>query len=141
VAGMASVAGLADIAGVAGLAGLASLAGLARVARVARVAGATIAEASVAGASVAGAGVAGVAGAGVADSLASGLIFSANFRIARRRHLTSLQAESLGLLGTPSSILRIKSHASSHVTSWISFQCSSGIVGIGKKGLFGRVFC
>ena len=119
---------------------MASVAGVAGVARMARVAGATIAGATIAGASVAGASVArasvagasgagaGVAGAGVADGPDSDLIFSANFRIVKRRHLTSLQAESLGLLGTPSSILRIRSCALSFVTSWISFQYSSGIV-------------
>ena len=51
----------------------------------------------------------GEAGTGVADSVTSGLILSANPRIANRRHLTSLQAESIGLLGTSSSIWWIRS--------------------------------
>src|SRR6266516_2256422 len=88
------------------------------------------------GASGAGAGGAGVS---VADGVvASGLIFSANSRMAKRRHLTSLQAESLGLLGTSSSIWWIRSQALSLVTSRISFQCSSGMVGIGINWLTGR---
>ena len=81
---------------------------------------------------------AGGAGASVADGVASGLILSANSRMAKRRHLTSLQAESLGLLGTSSSIWWIRSQALSLVTSRISFQCSSGMVGIGINGLTGR---
>jgi len=66
------------------------------------------ASASGAGASGAGASGAGVSRAGVADGVASGLILSANPRIVNRRHLTSLQAESIGLLGTLSSIWWIR---------------------------------
>ena len=79
-------------------------------------AGADGASAGGAGVSGAGAGETGAseadvggAGASVADGVASGLILSANSRMAKRRHLTSLQAESLGLLGTSSSIWWIRS--------------------------------
>ena len=103
------------------------------------------ASASGAGASGAGASGAGVSRAGTSEASAnradtgeagtsvadSGLILSANPRIANRRHLTSLQAESPGLLGTSSSMRWIRSQALSSVTSRISFQCSSGIVGMG----------
>jgi len=64
------------------------------------------------GVAVAGGGVAGGGAAGACVARIVGLIssiLSANFRIVKRRHLTSLQAESLGLLGTPSSILWIRS--------------------------------
>jgi len=117
---------MASVAGVAGMAGVAR----------AIVAGATVAGAGVAGAGVARAGVAraGAARASVADrSLA-------NPRIAKRRHLTSLQAESLGLLGTPSSIFRIRLTAFGFVALRISFQCLSGMVGIGKKSQTGNWF-
>ena len=106
----------------------------------ARANGASISGANTSGASTGGAGVSGAgaseagtsgAGTSITDGVASGLILSANSRMAKRRHLTSLQAESLGLLGTLSSIKWIRSQAFSLVTSRISFQCSSGIVGMG----------
>ncbi len=94
------------------------------------------------GASAGGAGVGGAdasgAGSSVADGVTSGLILLANSRMVKRRHLTSLQAESQGLLGTSSSIEWIRSQAFSLVTSRISFQCSSGIVGMGLDWLAGR---
>ena len=50
----------------------------------ARASGASVGEAGVGGADTSG------AGAGVADGVANGLIFSANSRMAKRRHLTLL---------------------------------------------------
>ena len=72
---------------------------------------------------MAGAGGADRAGADVAGSEANDRILSANNRLVKRRHLTSLQAESSGLLGIPSSIPRIRSQAAVPATSRISFQC------------------
>src|SRR2546429_4553384 len=104
--------------------------------------GAGVSGASASGAGVSGAGVSGAdasgAGSSVADGVTSGLILLANSRMVKRRHLTSLQAESQGLLGTSSSIEWIRLQAFSLITSKISFQCSSGIVGIGLDWLAGR---
>ena len=54
----------------------------------------------------------GVASGGVASgdgaSVGGVVIFFTSPRIVKRRHLTSLQASSLGLLGTPFSMHRIR---------------------------------
>ena len=64
-----------------------------------------------------GASVGGTSGASVSGVV----IFFTSPRIVKRRHLTSLQASSLGLLGTPFSMYRIRWQALSFVTSRIIF--------------------
>ena len=105
----------------------------------ARASGASAGGAGVSGAGAGEAGASGAdaggAGASVADGVASGLILSANSRMAKRRHLTSLQAESLSLLGTSSSIWWIRSQA-------LSLVMVCDVVGVaGVVCALGGYFC